>query len=435
MRDMHVQSDQYRRHALHALSAYWGCGAQYITELPLAGGPEFSPECTRPDFTLVTLPEWAQDIAADGGLLVPTDCIQDGVEAVWQRADWLLAAFHLLECSAEREFEERHGPIHSYSFRLHGWDTRVWSRAWVNRIALFLRRWAARQYGCDEMTLFGPRPQTRIILTHDVDAISKTMPIRLKQGAFNIWKSALSVVHGDVCMALRHLGTALRFLFSGAQYDYLDSVAALVSEHKLESTFNFFAGKTDTNWLFDPGYDIERPDIQSKLRRLTSLGFGVGLHQSFRAFEDADRMRAERNRLERLSGTIVSSCRQHWLRFSWEKTWEAQSKAGLKFDATLGFNDRPGFRAASALRWQPWSGIRQEQNAIEAVPLLFMDSHFYDYRSLEGSVRREQMSHWLEEVHAVGGVASVLWHPHSLSSDYGWREGFVELLERLGRMK
>ena len=273
------------------------------------------------------------------------------------------------------------------------------------------------------------------MLTHDVDAIAKTVPIRLKQGAFNFWKSAGSLVHGDLRSTVRHLATAVRFLFRRGQYDYLEAVAALVSQHKLETSFNFFAGKADAKWLFDPGYDIECPEVQSKLLRLASAGCGIGLHQSFSAFDDAAEMGNQRQLLERIAGRPVTSCRQHWLRFSWEKTWQAQSKAGLQLDTTLGFNDRPGFRASSALRWRPWSDVGQGCQSIEVIPLLFMDSHFYDYRPFEPSDRRAQISRWLTEVQAVGGVASVLWHPHSLDPDYAWKEGFIELLNELELMK
>ena len=50
----------------------------------------------------------------------------------------------MLECWHERIWEKKFGPIHSYSFRLKGWDNRVWDYAWVNRIALFLKSWSIK---------------------------------------------------------------------------------------------------------------------------------------------------------------------------------------------------------------------------------------------------------------------------------------------------
>ncbi len=45
----------------------------------------------------------------------------------------------------------------------------------MNRIALFLRRWAAREQGMSEEDLFDSLPKAEIILTHDVDAIAKNL--------------------------------------------------------------------------------------------------------------------------------------------------------------------------------------------------------------------------------------------------------------------
>ena len=75
MHDMVSRPELYRRHALDALRIYWSFGEQYITKLPCAADSEFCPPCTGAEFAFVSLPEWATDIAVEGSLLVPVDCI------------------------------------------------------------------------------------------------------------------------------------------------------------------------------------------------------------------------------------------------------------------------------------------------------------------------------------------------------------------------
>ena len=116
----------------------------------------------------------------DSQLLIPRELVQEGND--WQNVDWWLAAFLLLEGWHERLWKLQHSPIHSYSFRLKGWDVRAWEHAWVNRIGLFLRAWAIQQSEDGDTGKLGPLPNTKIHMTHDVDAVAKTLPIRLKQG-------------------------------------------------------------------------------------------------------------------------------------------------------------------------------------------------------------------------------------------------------------
>ena len=168
--------------------------------------------------------------------------------------------------------------------------------------------------------------------------------------------------------------------------------------------------------------------MRGELRAFTEGGWTVGLHQSFGAWDDAGPMLPEKARLERALDGPVRHCRQHWLHFSWARTWAAQAAAGLELDSTLGFNDRPGFRGAHALTVRPWDMAAGRPLAIDIVPMLFMDSHFYDYSSGGGADPETAMRPWLQEVRAVGGEVTVNWHTHTITDVYGWGSGFESLL-------
>ncbi|APG26649.1 hypothetical protein A7E78_01495 [Syntrophotalea acetylenivorans] len=139
----------------------------------------------------------------------------------------------------------------------------------------------------------------------------------------------------------------------------------------------------------------------------------------------------EKTALEESLGVPVCTCRQHWLRFSWEKTWRAQEKAEIRLDTTLGFNDRPGFRIGAALPFFPWDHQRKTPLKIQAVPMVLMDSHLYDYGDMSSEERQRQITTWLDEIKSVHGTATIIWHQRVMSRDYGWGPGYEQLLQIL----
>jgi hypothetical protein len=164
-------------------------------------------------------------------------------------------------------------------------------------------------------------------------------------------------------------------------------------------------------------------------------GWQIGLHQSFYSWNNPKIMDKEKKKIENILGISITSCRQHWLRFGWRDTWKSQEKTGLLIDSTLGFNDRPGFRNSSAIIFHPWDFEKNSPLKIQVIPLVLMDSHLYDYAQLTEEGIQREIKRWLEEIKFVKGIATVLWHPHTLSKDYGWQNGFEFLLKELKNLE
>jgi hypothetical protein len=420
---------ELERHVRRALKRYWAADEQPLALLPTFERP-FPHRVGALELAPVALPPWAAPCGVEGILLVPLDACEDALAPTWSRVDWWLAAFLLLEGWHERAWERAHGTIHSYSARLHGFDERLWARAWVNRIGLFLRAWSAHEGGRAADSLFGVLPEPEIVLTHDVDAVAKTLSIRFKQAAFLSFNAMRQSVGAPGAGAAR-MWQAMRFLLRSSNWWMFEMLLQLEHNAGVRSRFHFYADdrpKTPVRWLFDPGYDVAHPRIVALLERLVRSGHSVGLHQSHDAWHSYERMRSQRERLQAHIPTEVTSCRQHWLRFSWAQTWAAQEAAGFRQDSTLMFNDRAGLRTGAALSWSPWNARAGKAHTLQALPTMLMDSHLYDYRMLAAEERRATMRALLDEVVAVAGQAAVLWHPHTLSDDYGWLEGFEELL-------
>lgn len=396
-------------------------------------------------FVHIALPDWARDLGVGSppSLLVPRYCLQNASGttkdwADWQRCDWWQACFSMLTCEGERMHEAAHGPVHSYAFRLPTELAPLWDYAWVNRIALFLRRWAAQVNGTSEDMLFGPLPRAEIRLTHDVDALEKTLPTRLKALAFDLFNAARLARKGQFSQAFQRLQKGLGFCLRSADYNFLDHITSLETRYGQTSTFNVYGGKSGRlrgpkSFLMDPGYNILKPKFADSFNRFAHAGFAIGVHPSFDVFDDSARLRFEIARIEKAVDVPVTEIRQHWLRFSWTGTWRAQEEAGLRLDTTLGFNDRPGFRNAAAVHMPAW--IAEQNRASERLSsqaLLLMDSHLFDYHLSDETTRRSTIDRWLDEIKYVGGIATIVWHQRVFHPiDYGWGDDYEYLLSRL----
>lgn len=431
---------QVKAHILSSLSLYWPGRADEIAELPVLRHSDF-PELSCPlALVAVELPDWAEMAGVHGQILVPIEAVvtssrlSEGATR-WSEVDWFLAAFLMLEGCHERLWEQKYGVIHSYSFRLAGWDSRLWDHAWVNRIGLFLLIWATKEGNLSGKAQVGLPLRAKIALTHDVDAVAKTLSIRLKQSAFIAFNAIGLLARGRIKAALSAARKSAIFLFGYDNWWVFDELLSLEEQYSVKSIFHFHGDKRSMSlkrWIFDPSYNPSDQSILDLLEDIKLAGHEIGVHPSYDNWANTELLKQQKEYISVLAGCQVLSCRQHWLRFSWSDTWAAQESAGIGIDRTMMFNDRPGFRNASALRWKPWDFTTSQSHRIEAQPTVIMDSHLFDYQQLTDDERIVEIDSWLDECAEVGGEIAVLWHPHTLSNDYGWRGAFEVLLSRLG---
>lgn len=300
---------------------------------------------------------------------------------------------------------------------------------WVDRLLRLL----ARLLDVDAAQLPAPLPRWpggaswAACLSHDVDMLFKW---RLRSVVRLLLESPLHALDSrGVLLAKRWRELWLRLRTGRDPWFLVDEVVELERSHGMMSTLLFLAEPRDPQSF---RYHLGRAQVRGLLARLRDQSVEIGLHGGWSAYNDAHRMRAQARRLESLLGRKPELVRQHWLRFHFPSTWKAQMAAGLQVDSSLGFNDRPGFRAGTSLPFHPLDQQGQALPLLE-LPLLLMDSQLYDEQGLTPLAARRQADDLVEQVRRVGGLLTVNWHPHTLCrEDFpGRREHYESLLERL----
>ena len=67
--------------------------------------------------------------------------------------------------------------------------------------------------------------------------------------------------------------------------------------------------------------NIKSERLEVLLSELKDAGHKVGLHPTYDSWNDSELLEEQKKTLEESLGSKVTSCRQHWLRFSWKDTW------------------------------------------------------------------------------------------------------------------
>ncbi len=154
-----------------------------------------------------------------------------------------------------------------------------------------------------------------------------------------------------------------------------------------------------------------------------------GIHPSLSSNRSPGRLESEINGLSAVTGREITASRQHFLKFSFPRTFRHLVSYGITDDYSMGYASDCGFRAGIASPFRFFDLYRNEMTPLVIHPVAAMDVTFRDYLHLgapETSARIRQLA---DSVRAVNGEFVSLWHNESLSEQgrwKGWRNVFEE---------
>jgi len=351
-------------------------------------------------------------LAESEGFLVPYDIFYN--------------AFLILSRLEEYQYENEGNKINSYSSRHPRKDKKSFDYPLVN---IYFQRLEEIISNLFPELEFDQEKNFRLDLSHDVDYVKKTIQLLLKQTAFNAYNLLKSIASPKRFFS--RLKSTITFPFTSYRYDCFDYWRGLEEGKGVRSVFYVYmntGGKGPKTWLIDPSYRLKKNlSLQNKLAELEGAGFEIGLHGSLKSAVDRDKMREEKEELERILSHPVKRIRQHWLNFGELKT--PYYHDGLfEIDSTLGWNDRMGFRSGCASKYRPWDHVNNKAFDYFVIPQVLMDSNIFDYSNVETA--KDEAISMLKGLKKFKNVnASISWHYRTCSKDYKWHQVYEEILD------
>jgi peptidoglycan/xylan/chitin deacetylase (PgdA/CDA1 family) len=270
-----------------------------------------------------------------------------------------------------------------------------------------------------------------VALTHDVDVPWRWTGRAVRGTAARLKSHVLARRRAPAIREARALAGMPLHRLRGTDPNWcFEALLEAEGERGTSSSFFLLAGHGDRPDGASPEvYDRLRPRL---VETILAGGGEVGLHGSYLAARDAERLRAELDVLAGL-GADVRGQRYHYLRVDPHENLAPLAGLGLHYDTTLGFSDAPGFRAGIAQPFRPWDVATGRPLDLVEIPLAVMDVTLGAERYLCLSAREAEQRVFVLLDYAAehGGGFAVVWHTDRFdrATAQGWDRLYLRLVD------
>jgi len=210
-------------------------------------------------------------------------------------------------------------------------------------------------------------------------------------------------------------------------YDTFDYMLSKMRKFGFKGSFYFISGGRTR---YEKRYSLNDSHVQHLINKIQNEGHEIGLHGSFDSYNNFSLMKKEKENLEKILKKNIFGIRQHYLRWKTPNTWQVQEKAGFKYDTTLYFAERAGFRAGFCLPYKPFDVLENRVLNIWELPLTIMEGTFQGYQKFSPEKAFYHMKNLIDTVKKHKGVVVILWHNSSFDNLGGWK-GWSYVYEEL----
>ena len=274
-------------------------------------------------------------------------------------------------------------------------------------------------------TLQFKRREFKITLTHDVDA-----PLLHYNFIKHIKASIMDILQRKSIKLFcqRNIDYILTKLkLKNDAFDTFDYLMDISEKIGVKSYF-FFMGKGVTS--YDNMYSSSHSFIINLIKKIKSRGHLIGIHPTYDAYNNAILFKQEKEELEKNLQTKIEFGREHYLRFEVPTTWQIWEDNKMKWDSTLSYADKEGFRCGVCYEYSVFNILTRKKLKLKEKPLIVMEGTFAAYQK---EVAPEEMEnkivYLLEKVREYNGEFVFLWHNSSFRTNE-WKK-FAYIYEKV----
>lgn len=212
-------------------------------------------------------------------------------------------------------------------------------------------------------------------------------------------------------------------------YDTFDYILDCSRKYSAQSPLIFFTLMGDYG-IYDKPASPHNNEFRQLIQHLGDYA-KVGVHGSYYSYAEPTRLGREIQRLSDILHRPIVRNRFHFLRFSLPTAYRNLVRQSILHDYTMGYAELPGFRSGTCTIVPFFDLSSDQESPLHIHPFMAMDTTFNKHMRVSPQEATEHLHALVDEVRAVNGTFSCIFHNQNLCEDFewkGWRPVYEDLL-------
>lgn len=246
-----------------------------------------------------------------------------------------------------------------------------------------------------------------VFLTHDVDTIYRSIKSFIRELGGDLLKRK------DIKLFFKNMINQIQVFLKIKKdphdtFDYLMDISESIGVKSYFFLHSSSSAKEDCNNI---------KYLKKITKNILTRGHYVGYHPSYNAYNQLELFEKDKEKIENVVKYKLNVGRAHFLRFEIPTTWQIWEDSGMKWDSSLSFADKEGFRCGVCYEYSVFNILTRKKLNLKEKPLIVMEGSFVSYQSeIKPEEMEKRILNLMNEVKKYNGEFVFLWHNSSFNT-------------------